>query len=429
MAASTTNSHRRSTPATAAASRPAAMPGGGHRPGHQPERHRALRPRWSRPRRAPGSAARRPRTPARGAPRPPRRRARRGRRREEQLGRGRADQAGHDRGAAADPVREVAAEQPGRDRREAEGREQPPRLYDARVELAHERHRKERQREGARAGSRPAPPRAPTPHRHAALCGASRTFPPSLVSDCSPVTQPTRASVTGQMTFDSHVLNLVDVAARLVNHLTAGESGGVEVATAHRCRATSRRRRRARWRGPSYPAGERRAGRGARRGRGTGCGTCSTASSAGDERRRRTHRSTRCCCGTGARPQLDRLPDGATVARALPRLRRLARHRLGSRLRDRARSRDRQRPGRPARRLRGRAVRPGLRRHLAQRDPAVLLDGVPEPHQGRRVPRPAMRRRRPALGWCVVNPPERSRGGRHGDLRREPGRRSPRCRG
>jgi hypothetical protein len=32
------------------------------------------------------------------------------------------------------------------------------------------------------------------------------------------------------MTFDSHVLNLVDVAARLVNHLTAGESGGVEVA-------------------------------------------------------------------------------------------------------------------------------------------------------------------------------------------------------
>jgi predicted RNA-binding Zn ribbon-like protein len=28
------------------------------------------------------------------------------------------------------------------------------------------------------------------------------------------------------MTFDSHVLNLVSVAARLVNHLTSGESGG-----------------------------------------------------------------------------------------------------------------------------------------------------------------------------------------------------------
>ena len=31
------------------------------------------------------------------------------------------------------------------------------------------------------------------------------------------------------MTFDSHVLNLVDVAARLVNHLTPGEAGGVAV--------------------------------------------------------------------------------------------------------------------------------------------------------------------------------------------------------
>lgn len=29
------------------------------------------------------------------------------------------------------------------------------------------------------------------------------------------------------MTFDSHLLDLVDVAARLVNHLTAGEDGGV----------------------------------------------------------------------------------------------------------------------------------------------------------------------------------------------------------
>lgn len=32
------------------------------------------------------------------------------------------------------------------------------------------------------------------------------------------------------MAFDSHIFNLVDVAARLVNHLTPGESGGVEVA-------------------------------------------------------------------------------------------------------------------------------------------------------------------------------------------------------
>ena len=31
------------------------------------------------------------------------------------------------------------------------------------------------------------------------------------------------------MTFDSHVLTLVDVAARLVNHLTGGMSGGVPV--------------------------------------------------------------------------------------------------------------------------------------------------------------------------------------------------------
>ena len=33
------------------------------------------------------------------------------------------------------------------------------------------------------------------------------------------------------MTFDSHLLNLVDVAARLVNHLTPGEGGGAAVET------------------------------------------------------------------------------------------------------------------------------------------------------------------------------------------------------
>ena len=34
--------------------------------------------------------------------------------------------------------------------------------------------------------------------------------------------------VTGQMTFDSHLLNLVDVASRLVNGLTPGLDGGHE---------------------------------------------------------------------------------------------------------------------------------------------------------------------------------------------------------
>jgi predicted RNA-binding Zn ribbon-like protein len=42
------------------------------------------------------------------------------------------------------------------------------------------------------------------------------------------------------MAFDSHVLNLVEVAARLVNYVTAGESGGVEVEA-----PTSAERRRA----------------------------------------------------------------------------------------------------------------------------------------------------------------------------------------
>ncbi|HET6699430.1 MAG TPA: CGNR zinc finger domain-containing protein [Nocardioidaceae bacterium] len=38
--------------------------------------------------------------------------------------------------------------------------------------------------------------------------------------------------MTGQVTFDSHVLTLVEVAARLVNHLTPGSSGGHEVGAA-----------------------------------------------------------------------------------------------------------------------------------------------------------------------------------------------------
>ena len=92
---------------------------------------------------------------------------------------------------------------------------------------------------------------------------------------------------------------------------------------------------------------------------------------------------------SGARPQLDRLPGGdgwhvhfhgsddslatgwaAGCATGLA----LA---LGSDL-----------AGRLGR-LRGAAVRPGLRGHLPQRQPPVLLDGLPEPREGGRVPRPA----------------------------------------
>ena len=36
--------------------------------------------------------------------------------------------------------------------------------------------------------------------------------------------------------------------------------------------------------------------------------------------------------------------------------------------------------------LRGRALRPRLRRHVEEREAPVLLDGVPEPHQGGGVP-------------------------------------------
>jgi predicted RNA-binding Zn ribbon-like protein len=41
-----------------------------------------------------------------------------------------------------------------------------------------------------------------------------------------PVAQRTEIEVTGQVAFDSHVLNLVDVAARLVNELTPGQRRG-----------------------------------------------------------------------------------------------------------------------------------------------------------------------------------------------------------
>src|SRR6478735_1341071 len=46
----------------------------------------------------------------------------------------------------------------------------------------------------------------------------------AIVSDIPTSLRPKR--VTGQMTFDSHVFNLVDVASRLVNELTPGQRGG-----------------------------------------------------------------------------------------------------------------------------------------------------------------------------------------------------------
>ena len=49
--------------------------------------------------------------------------------------------------------------------------------------------------------------------------------------------------------------------------------------------------------------------------------------------------------------------------------------------------RARHRPAGPPGRVHRAPVRPRLRRHLAQRDPPVLLDRVPEPGQGRGVPR------------------------------------------
>ena len=111
------------------------------------------------------------------------------------------------------------------------------------------------------------------------------------------------------MTFDSHVLNLVDVAARLVNQLTVGDSGGVEVATPT---GTARR-----------PAVAAALG-------GEGRRTPAVSVAQADEliavaARLRTvfddvargdeSGAARTLNGllldTGARPQLDRLPDGA----------------------------------------------------------------------------------------------------------------------
>ena len=77
-----------------------------------------------------------------------------------------------------------------------------------------------------------------------------------------------------------------------------------------------------------------------------------------------------------------------TLAHPLPLRRRdVAVQGLGGRLRDGAGHRPRRRTVRPARRVHRAALRPGLRRHLTQRKQAILLHRLPEPGQGRRLPR------------------------------------------
>ena len=110
------------------------------------------------------------------------------------------------------------------------------------------------------------------------------------------------------MTFDSHVLNVVDVAARLVNELTAGQRGGHEVAApvgAARVAATATALGGPGRRTPSVNA--RQAGSlaaDAARMRkvfeATDRGDLSTAA----------RELNAMLARTGARPQLDPLPDG-----------------------------------------------------------------------------------------------------------------------
>lgn len=110
------------------------------------------------------------------------------------------------------------------------------------------------------------------------------------------------------MTFDSHVLDLVEVAARLVNHLTGGSDGGLPVA-----RPTGPDRRRA--------VAEALAGAG-RRTPAVSVAQAETLITVagrlrevfedvarGDERAA-VRTLNELMLHTGARPQLDRLPDG-----------------------------------------------------------------------------------------------------------------------
>ena len=98
--------------------------------------------------------------------------------------------------------------------------------------------------------------------------------------------------------------------------------------------------------------------------------------------------------GAGQRPpRPHRGPSAAHphrdgVGPALPRSRTDRRARVGRRTRRRPRPGAGQRPERAAGRLRGRAVRPCLHRHLPQRGPSLLLHALPEPRQGRRPPTP-----------------------------------------
>ncbi len=194
---------------------------------------------------------------------------------------------------------------------------------------------------------------------------------------------PTTRRVTGQMTFDSHVLNLVDVAARLVNaaHARARRRPRREHARGRRSASEPSPRRSAAAavvRRPSPPGRPTRSPRTPCR-----CARSSRRSTAATWPRRRAC-STRCSSAPAPDPSSTRSPRVAgtctSTARPTPG------HRLGGRLRHRPGAGHRQRPGGPARRLRGRPVRPGLRRHVEERQPAVLLDDLPEPDQGSRVP-------------------------------------------
>ena len=198
-----------------------------------------------------------------------------------------------------------------------------------------------------------------------------------------------REDVTGQVNFTSHMDAVVTVAVRLANALTPGEAHGrpylppggralpaAVTAALREGRPDTRdvsAGEAARFR---TVAAEIRAVFDA-----VAAGRADTAASLVNGMLDRT----------GARPQ----PGPArrrAVAPALPRSRGLAGHRLGRRVRHRAGRGARQRPARPARGLHRAAVRPGLRRHLAQRDPPLLLDLLPEPGQDRGVPPQAGRR-------------------------------------
>ena len=97
------------------------------------------------------------------------------------------------------------------------------------------------------------------------------------------------------------------------------------------------------------------------------------------------------------------------VAPALPRSRGRGPVRMGRRCRRRAGDGHGQWTRRPARGLPGAGLRPGLCRRVAQRHPPVLLDGLPEPGQGRRSSGSA--RRRPRARTTTLSTARRVRAG------------------